>query len=143
MTSLLTVRAYFAHKEKAMAMMTPFSPGPIIIERSKARRIDAETARMIETGDISKFSPEQACGAIGICGLVEFANQNNYSMIRINMLNSSAASGDKSRVVGYGTWFLYEGKKNEFIKKYYSEYLLTLCRRVILSKLKVLIMKVI
>lgn len=102
----------------------------------KARRIDAETARMIETGDISKFSPEQACGAIGICGLVEFANQNNYSMIRINMLNSSAVSGDKSRVVGYGTWFLYEGKKNEFIKKYYSEYLLTLCRRVILSKLK-------
>ena len=101
----------------------------------KARKIDGETAHMIESGDISSFTPEQACGAIGICGLVDFANQNNYSMIRINMLNSSAVSGDKSRVVGYGTWFLYEGGKNEFIKKYYSEYLLNLCKSVIKSKL--------
>ena len=51
------------------------------------------------------------------------------------MVNSSFVSGDKSRVVGYGTWFLYEGSKNEFIKKYYSEYLLNLCRNVILAKL--------
>ena len=99
-----------------------------------ARKLDSETARMIETGDIQNFTSDQACGAIGICGLVDFANQNNYSMIRINMLNSSAVSGDKSRVVGYGTWFLYEGRKNEFIKKYYSEFLLNLCRRVIKSK---------
>ena len=101
----------------------------------KERKIDGETARMIESGDISSFTSEQACGAISICGLVDFANQNNYSMIRINMLNSSAVSGDKSRVVGYGTWFLYEGGKNEFIKKYYSEYLLNLCKSVIKSKL--------
>ena len=102
---------------------------------NKARKIDSETAKMIETGDISGFSHDQACGATGICGLVEFANNKNYSMIRINMVNSSFVSGDKSRVVGYGTWFLYEGTKNEFIKKYYSEYLLNLCRNVILSKL--------
>ena len=43
-------------------------------------------------------------------------------------------SGNKSSVVGYGSWFLYEGSKNKFIKEYYSEYLLKLCRNIILSK---------
>ena len=86
---------------------------------------------MIETGDVRKFTYEQACGAIGICSLVEFANKNQYTLIRINMCNSSKVSIDKSRVVGYGTWFLYEGERNEFIKDNYSQYLLKLCRDVI------------
>ena len=50
------------------------------------------------------------------------------------MINSSLFSGDKKRVVGYGSWFLYEGSKNKFIKEYYSNYLIDLCRNVILSK---------
>ena len=99
-----------------------------------AQKIDGETAKMIESGNIEELRYEQACGAVGIYGLVEFANIKNFSLIRINLINSSLASGDKSRVVGYGAWFLYEGSKNRFIKQYYSEYLLKLCRDVILSK---------
>ena len=88
---------------------------------------------MIETGNVQGLRYEQACGAIGIYGLVEFANNNNFSLIRIDMRNSSAINGDKKRVVGYGCWFLYEGSKNKFIKEYYSDYVLKLCREVISS----------
>ena len=100
----------------------------------KAQQIDSETARMIESGNIKELRYDQACGAIGIYGLVVFSNIRKFSLIRINLINSSLISGDKSRVVGYGAWFLYEGPKNRFIKEYYSEYLLNLCRNVILSR---------
>ena len=99
-----------------------------------ACKIDAQTAQMIETGNIQGFRYEQACGAIGIYGLCEFANNMGYSLIRINMRNSSAVSSDKSRVVGYGCWFLYEGTKNKFIKEFYSDYVLKLCADVISSR---------
>lgn len=98
---------------------------------SKAKELDNKTAEMIENGDLNGFSHNQACGATGIAGLVEFANKNDYSLIRIDMQNSSAASGDVFRVVGYGCWFLYEGTKNEFLKKYYSEFIINLCKTTI------------
>ncbi len=99
----------------------------------QACNLDIQTALMIETGEIQSFRYEQACGALGICGLVEFANINNFSLIRIDMRNSSAVTQDKNRVVGYGCCFLYEGNKNNFIKKYYSDYVLKLCKDVINS----------
>ncbi len=100
----------------------------------KAQKLDNRTAQMIEDGNIQGFSFEQACGAIGIYGSVRFANKNNFSLIRINMYNSSKSSGDKSRVVGYGSWMLYEGSKNKFLKKYFSSYMLKLVKDVICSK---------
>ena len=77
------------------------------LTNEKAQKMDNITAQMIETGNIKNFSYEMACGAVGICGLVEFANKFNYSLIRVGMMNSSNLTGDKSRVVGYGSWILY------------------------------------
>ena len=99
----------------------------------EAKKMDMETAKMIESGDIREFRYEQACGAIGIAGLVSFANKNNYSLIRIDMTNSSEASEDKSRVVGYGSWFLYEGSKLDYIEKNYKKLLPQLCKIVLKS----------
>ena len=96
-----------------------------------AKKLDNQTALMLETGNMSGFSYEQACGALGIAGLVEFANKNNYSLIRIDMTNSSSSTKDKSSVVGYGSWFLYEGDKNEFIKKYYSNFVINIVKNVL------------
>lgn len=59
---------------------------------------------------------DMACGAVGICGLADFAKEQNYTLIRNGLTNSGETTGDTSRVVGYGTWFLYEGYKNSFIK---------------------------
>ena len=104
------------------------------LKDEEAKKLDNLTAQMIESGACSGFRYEQACGAVGIIGLVEFARKNDFSLIRIDMTNSSAVTGDTSSVVGYGCWFLYEGKKNDFLKKYYSEFILNLCRLSINSR---------
>ena len=102
----------------------------------EAVKIDNYTARMIEENNLSNFEQEQACGAVGICGLIEFAKKKNYSLIRTGLTNSAAATGDSSRVVGYGSWFLYEGEKNIYIKKYYSDFIKKVCKDSILSGLQ-------
>lgn len=98
-----------------------------------ARQTDNYTAWMIETGHIEKFDAAQACGGVGLCGLVQFAKKRDYSLIRLEMFNSGDITGDKSKVVGYGSWFLYEGHKHEFISKYYSDYIIDECKKSLLS----------
>lgn len=99
-------------------------------------KIDNYTAKMIEENNVRDFEIEQACGAVGICGLVEFAKKNNFSLIRNGLTNSSASTGDSSRVVGYGSWFLYEGSKNLYIKEHYSDFVIDFCKKSILSGLQ-------
>ena len=125
------IEKYYPNKEFGFVISSDLSH---FLNDNDARKIDNETAQMIETGNVQNFRYEQACGAIGIYGLTEFANSMNYSLIRIDMYNSSLTSGDKSRVVGYGSWFLYEGEKNTFLKEYYSDFMLDLCKKVIRSK---------
>ena len=102
----------------------------------ECRQIDTYTATIIETGKLSYFKPHQACGLIGIMGLVDFANANDGSLIRAMMYNSGDISGETDKVVGYGSWFLYPESKNEFIEKYYSKYILRLARESITSAMK-------
>ena len=116
---------YYQNTENGFVISSDLSH---FLTDKKAKELDNKTAQMIETGNIDDFVFEQACGALGIVGLVEFANKNNYSLIRIDMTNSSSISNDKSNVVGYGCWFLYEGDKNEFIKKYYSTFVINLAK---------------
>lgn len=101
-------------------------------ERESAK-IDNYTAQLIETGNIRNFDAEQACGAVGVCGLVNFANGNDYSMIRVGLTNSAKTTGNSSKVVGYGSWFLYEGQKNSYIKECFSDFVIDVCKKSILS----------
>ena len=100
--------------------------------QNQCRQIDSYTASIIETGKIDCVENEQACGLIGIKGLVEFANNNDCSMIRLEMYNSGDVCNDKDRVVGYGSWFLYTDSRNNFIEKYYKDYILQTVRQSIL-----------
>ncbi len=125
------ISRYYKNKDFGFIISSDLSH---FLTDDKAKHIDNITAKMIESGNIKNLSHEQACGATGIAGIVDFANQNNYSLIRVDMYNSSLVSDDKTRVVGYGSWLLYEGSKNKFIKEYHSDYLLKLCRDIILSK---------
>ena len=106
------------------------------LDEENEKQMDFNAAMMIETGDIRNFQYEMACGAIGITGLVEFANKNRFSLIRVGLSNSAKVNNDKSRVVGYGSWFLYEGDKNELISKYHSDFVIGLCKTVIESAIK-------
>jgi len=102
----------------------------------KAKKIDDTTANMIESNDVEKFSYEQACGAVGVCALVNFAKEKEYSLIRVGLYNSGEATGDTSRVVGYGSWILYEGEKIKFLKDNFSKLLLDICKKSILAGLE-------
>lgn len=101
-------------------------------DQNTCRQIDNYTAAIIETGKIDCFQKEQACGLIGIKGLVEFANNNDASMIRTEMYNSGDIDKETERVVGYGSWFLYPDSKNNFIEKYYKDYIFNIVRDSIL-----------
>ncbi len=101
----------------------------------ECQQIDTYTATIIETGKIEYFQKQQACGLIGIMGLVDFANHNDCSLIRAMMYNSGDISRDTSRVVGYGSWFLYTDDKNEYIEKYFSKYILDTVKKSILAEL--------
>lgn len=99
----------------------------------QCRQIDTYTATIIETGRISFLENAQACGIVGIKGLVDFANNNDCTMIRAEMYNSGDISDDKERVVGYGSWFLYTDSRNDFIEKYFSDYVLETAKQSILA----------
>lgn len=97
-----------------------------------ARQADNYTAWMIETGHTEQFSLQQACGGVGLCGLVDFAKKRGYDLLRLEMYNSGDITGDESKVVGYGSWMLYEGGKTEFIAKHYSDYIIEECKKSII-----------
>lgn len=101
------------------------------LSAENAQKIDATTAEMIETGNIKDLNGEHACGSTAIRGAVDFANKNGWSFIRTDLINSSSISKDKTSVVGYGTWFLYEGRRNDFIKEYFSKLVILVCKSVI------------
>jgi len=100
-----------------------------------AQKVDNYSANAIETLNTECFFPQQACGYDGVCGLIKFASSRNYSLIRIGMYNSGDITNDKSRVVGYGSWFLYEGTKNQYIKNHLSDFIKNVCKQSIYSKL--------
>ena len=101
--------------------------------QQECRQLDTYTATIIETGKLENFQPQQACGLIGIKGLVDFANNNDCSLIRAMIYNSGDINKETDRVVGYGSWFLHTDTKNDFIEQYYSKYILDTVRKTILA----------
>lgn len=69
--------------------------------------IDSQTSQMIERFNYTDISSHQACGSTAIKGLLKAANSNNLNIKKISLCNSGDTAGDKSRVVGYGSYVLY------------------------------------
>lgn len=103
--------------------------------KQECRQIDTYTATIIETGKLEFFQQPQACGLTAIKGLVDFANNNDCSLLRIMMYNSGDISGDSERVVGYGSWLLSTDSRNEFVEKYYSKYVLDIAKQSIIASI--------
>lgn len=72
-----------------------------------ARRLDAATAAAI-VGQRGQLSGEQACGATGINGLLQVARRRGLNVELLDQRNSGDTAGDASRVVGYGSFAVYE-----------------------------------
>lgn len=128
-----TIEHFYEDEKNAFIISSDLSH---FYPEKESNKIDNYTAKMIEENNTANFEQEQACGAVGICGLIEFAKKKGFSLIRAGLSNSAAITGDSSRVVGYGCWFLYEGEKNKFIKDYYSDFVIKTCKDSILSGLQ-------
>jgi hypothetical protein len=73
----------------------------------EAQTIDRATAEHILALDqLTSF--DQACGALPINGLLAVARRRGLSIERVAQCNSGDTAGDQSRVVGYGSFALYE-----------------------------------
>lgn len=77
------------------------------LTQDAAREKDAETARLLETGAAGDLTPYHACGARGIQGWLMSQAGQGCKALRLGMGDSAEASGDRSRVVGYGAWAFY------------------------------------
>jgi hypothetical protein len=55
----------------------------------------------------SDLSDEQACGSSGINGLMEVARHKGLAVDLLDQRNSGDTAGDRSRVVGYGSYSLH------------------------------------
>lgn len=110
--------------------------------KQEASRIDNATADMIENLIADNMMPEQACGYKAICGLIDFAKEKGFSLMRVGMTDSSEKSGDTTSVVGYGSWYLAEQDKCEYLKEYFAETLLNLCKVSIKSQIEKVNVKV-
>jgi len=104
--------------------------------QNECRQIDTYTAAIIETGKLESFKTEQACGLVGIMGLVDYANNHDSTLIRAMMYNSGDINNESDKVVGYGSWFLYNDTKNSYIENFYSTYVTEVAKSAIKSALE-------
>jgi AmmeMemoRadiSam system protein B len=73
----------------------------------EARLLDTETTQAILERR-SDLPDEQACGARAINGLMHVARRRSLVVELLDQRNSGDTAGDRSRVVGYGSYALYE-----------------------------------
>lgn len=73
-----------------------------------AQVLDQTTTQAILDFDINKIDSQQACGCVGIRGLLHFAHQHPLKASLVDLRNSGDTAGDKDRVVGYGAYVFEE-----------------------------------
>jgi AmmeMemoRadiSam system protein B len=79
------------------------------LDYETCRTKDAETATAIDRLDDSAIGPHEACGHVPLSGLLTLARARDLSIERIDLRNSGDTAGKRDRVVGYGSWCLWEG----------------------------------
>ncbi|MBP3125891.1 AmmeMemoRadiSam system protein B [Thalassospira sp. ER-Se-21-Dark] len=114
-----------------------------------AQRMDHRTRTMIENFDAENIDTSDACGALPVAGMLMAARNRGMKIKTLGMRNSGDVTGDKSRVVGYGAWAIYEADASDMgddgeqdfttateeLIKTHGEEMLGLCRQSILHGL--------
>ena len=72
-----------------------------------AQRIDGATAKAIVELE-ANVRHQQACGATPLNGLLVIAQRRGLSVELLDLRNSGDTAGDRSRVVGYGSFAFFE-----------------------------------
>lgn len=76
------------------------------LDYDSCNALDARTAGFVEAYAYDRIGPEHACGRIPMSGLLYLAKRDGLSIERVGLCNSGDTAGDKSRVVGYGSWIV-------------------------------------
>ncbi|HWH70705.1 MAG TPA: AmmeMemoRadiSam system protein B [Candidatus Sulfotelmatobacter sp.] len=69
-----------------------------------ARRLDGATAQAIEGLQPERIRPNQACGHIGVQGLLQAGRQHGLHAHTLDLRNSGDTAGPREQVVGYGAF---------------------------------------
>ncbi len=78
------------------------------LDYAGCRRQDQATVAAIERLDPAAIERDGACGRVPVGGLLTSARRRGLEIVTLDVRNSGDTAGDKSRVVGYGSWALYE-----------------------------------
>ncbi len=76
-----------------------------------ARDKDLSLCQTVENLDFEKMGCGEACGKTGIETMMHLAKENGWRIDCLLYENSSATSGDFSKVVGYGAFVVYDETK--------------------------------
>ena len=74
------------------------------LDYATARSTDSATRAAIERLDATPIGFEQACGRVGVAGLLAVAKRRGLSVETLDLRNSGDTAGPRDRVVGYGAW---------------------------------------
>jgi AmmeMemoRadiSam system protein A len=77
----------------------------------QCRVTDSQTVAAIEHMDPSAITRDGACGRIPVGGLLNTARRRGLEIVTLDVRNSGDTAGPKDRVVGYGSWALFETEK--------------------------------
>lgn len=69
-----------------------------------AIQLDKQTSIYIEQLDYSALNHHDACGFYPLRGLLQWVKKQGYTVKTLDLRNSGDTAGDKSRVVGYGSY---------------------------------------
>jgi len=69
-----------------------------------AQRIDAGTAKSMESLATGEVDHEQACGATAVNALLAVAASRSLGCVTLDLRNSGDTAGSRDRVVGYGAF---------------------------------------
>jgi AmmeMemoRadiSam system protein B len=97
------------HEQTLLVVSTDLSH---YLDNAMARKRDQATARTIESLDFGRLGPQDACGFSALNGALCSARKDDWKIERLALDNSSASSGDLSRVVGYGAWALRTARRS-------------------------------
>lgn len=73
-----------------------------------AQQLDKNTSQNIVDLNFSEVHPDNACGCVGIQGLLKFVHQHPLKPYLIDLRNSGDTAGSKDSVVGYGAYLFEE-----------------------------------
>jgi AmmeMemoRadiSam system protein B len=89
----------------------------IIVSSDLSHYLDYATARAVDTATAesilacsAELDAEQACGYAPVNGLLYAARRRHLKVRLLDLRNSGDTQPDRSRVVGYGAFALYEGQ---------------------------------